>query len=237
MLEPRTGKVIAEELALLLSKRGILAWIMSKYEDAADLVAGAVEFLVSEGLAKLLGTKLYIGETPSKNYVLWNGQIDLDRLAFRRAPKGLPDVEVLTEDYTALVEVTLGTHPQTLINELRELTSHRPRHVPEPKLRILVAPQKAFKTLISYASEVRELTLLSLESLVIALAEEGRITFDELIRTSKINVKILKPEQPPAKNLLEAIGRELLKGHVVVALTVASIASSRKHSIYFNKTS
>ena len=61
VLEPRTGKVIAEELALLLSKRGILAWIMSKYEDAADLVAGAVEFLVSEGLAKLLGTKLYIG--------------------------------------------------------------------------------------------------------------------------------------------------------------------------------
>jgi len=52
-IKPRAGRIIAEELALLFSRRGLLARMIREFKEASSIIAGAVEFLVGEGLANI----------------------------------------------------------------------------------------------------------------------------------------------------------------------------------------
>jgi len=62
-------------------------------------------------------------------YILWNECLKEHNnfLNFTMASEGLPDIEIHVDDKCTIVEVTIGQHPQTIVNGLRELVRHKPR--------------------------------------------------------------------------------------------------------------
>jgi len=72
-IRPRVSKIVAKELALFLCRRGLLAKMIREFKEASNIIAGAVEFLIGEGLARIFGVNLYFDEFPQGKYVLWNG--------------------------------------------------------------------------------------------------------------------------------------------------------------------
>lgn len=149
LVEPREPGVILRELCVLLSRRPILTKDLFELVEEGALaeyakvrIFGAVEFVIAEALARLLGAKLAVGGADSglARFVKWNGAVDAGGAVpvFEMACPGLPDVEYHYGDQCDMVEVTLGRGPATRVAELGELARHRCG--PTVANRVLLAP-------------------------------------------------------------------------------------------------
>ena len=224
-IRPRAGKIIAEELALFLSKRGLLAKMIREFKDASNIIAGAVEFLIGEGLARTFGVNLYFDEFPQGNYVLWNGSIDLKNLTFRHAPKGLPDLEVFLGDRKAMIEISFGIHPQTVISEIKEVLYHKPRSFQNGEImRYLMVPNKIVEDLSTFIRS--NVTVIPIEALLNTLMEDKRLSLEDFAKIfERTSIDTVDVESLAYSSILEAIWEETAKGRVIFGFSILRLLS------------
>ena len=224
-IKPRVGRIIAEELALLLSRRGLLARMIREFKEASNIIAGAVEFLVGEGLARIFGVNLYFDEFPQGNYVLWNGSVDLKNLTFRHAPRGLPDLEVFVGDRKAMIEISFGVHPQTVISEIKEVLYHKPRSFQnEEVMRFLMIPSKIVEDISTFIGY--NVTVIPIEALLSTLMEDKRLSLEDFAKISERTlIDDIDAELSAYSSILEAIWEETVKGRVIFGFTILKLLS------------
>ena len=224
-IKPRAGRIIAEELALLFSRRGLLARMIREFKEASNIIAGAVEFLVGEGLARIFGVNLYFDEFPQRNYVLWNGSIDLKDLTFRHAPRGLPDLEVFLGYKKAMIEISFGTHPQTVIREIKEVLYHKPRSFQNGEImRFLVVPSKIVEDISTFIGS--NVTVIPIEALLSTLMEDKRLSLEDFAKNSEqTSIDAIDVELPAYSSILEAIWEETAKGRVIFGFSILRLLS------------
>jgi len=224
-IRPRAGKIIAEELALFLSRRGPLAKMIREFKEASNIIAGAVEFLIGDGLARIFSVNFYFDEFPQGDYVLWNGSVDLKNLTFRHASKGLPDLEVFLGNEKAIIEISLGIHPQTVISEIKEVIYHKPISFQNGEImRFLMVPSKIVEDISTFIGS--NITVISIEALLSTLMEDKRLSLQDFAKISEQTlINAIDVELSAHSTILEAIWEEATKGRVIFSFSILRLLS------------
>ncbi|RLI80759.1 hypothetical protein DRP04_07660 [Archaeoglobales archaeon] len=229
-IRPRNAAVIVEELSLFLSRRGLLTKMVREFKESADIIAGAVEFLVGEGLARLFDVEFYFNDSPqAENYVFWNGSIDLKNLTFRHAPRGVPDLEISLKDEKAVVEVSFGIHPQTVISEIKEVINHNPRSFWSEPVRILLVPERvAYEASTFLQSRQASVDTIPIEVFLNTLQKEYKniSSLKNFIKISKeCIVEGMDASPSSGGSLFEVIWEEISSGRVIFGFTILRLMS------------
>jgi hypothetical protein len=136
----KISNFILDEICFMLSRRKVITNWVTKFQESSEdteiisIVFGALEFLIALAIAKLLNIDIYVRvqsnefrETMlSSRFLLWNGFLREEGgfLIPYMSRRGLPDIEICEDSLCTLVEVTLGSSPQTLYYELNEVLRH-----------------------------------------------------------------------------------------------------------------
>lgn len=191
----RSLRMTLEELCFIAERRALLTGRLRKMvadgtlqSDVIAEVSGAVEYLVAEALAGLLGAKLVVEseEVQQGRFVLWNGSLsELNGVtAFKMAEQGMPDIEYHYNGLCDTVEVTLGLNELTVLHEIGEAVRHKPRMPCKVKNRALLLPLEAYSSASHTARAMAlqgEILALPLEGVVLGLARGSKLsTLEEL---------------------------------------------------------
>jgi len=97
----------------------------------------------------------------------------------RHASKGLPDLEVFLGYEKAIIEISLGIHPQTVISEIKEVLHHKPRSFQNGEImRFLMVPSKIVEDISTLIGS--NVTVTPIEAFLNTLIEDKRLSLEDL---------------------------------------------------------